>query len=81
MVEAGFSDNGPGMSDELIARAFEPFFTTKPPGTGTGLGLWTSYQVVEALGGSITIESVLGKGTTLKLRLPKCEIDAAPKST
>ena len=80
-VEVRVSDNGPGMTDEQTSRAFEPFFTTKPPGAGTGLGLWISHRIVEAHGGSVTIESPPGKGTTLKLRLPKYEIDVASTST
>lgn len=64
-------DNGPGMTDEQIGRAFEPFFTTKPPGAGTGLGLWNSNRIVEAIGGSIAIESGPTSGTTLKVRLLK----------
>jgi PAS domain S-box-containing protein len=64
------SDTGTGMSDDTLARAFEPFFTTKPQGKGTGLGLSTAYGIVEAAGGYITIESELGRGTDVAVRLP-----------
>ncbi len=74
-------DNGPGMTSEQIARAFEPFFTTKPPGFGTGLGLWTTHRIVQNLGGSMSIESAVGAGTTLTIRLPQCKAYHDPIST
>ena len=49
---------------------FEPFFTTKPAGEGTGLGLSVSYGIVEAHGGTITVESVQGRGTAFRILLP-----------
>jgi PAS domain S-box-containing protein len=64
------SDTGTGMSEETLGRAFEPFFTTKPQGKGTGLGLSTAYGIIEAVGGYITIESELGRGTDVAVRLP-----------
>jgi signal transduction histidine kinase len=63
-------DTGVGMSDETLQRVFEPFFTTKPAGEGTGLGLSVSYGIVEAHGGTITVESAEGRGTTFRILLP-----------
>jgi len=64
------SDTGAGMSEETVQRVFEPFFTTKPAGEGTGLGLSVSYGIVEAHGGTITVESAPGRGTTFRIMLP-----------
>jgi signal transduction histidine kinase len=63
-------DNGPGIPDELKERIFSPFFTTKRPGEGTGLGLHICRQVVQQIGGSITVESAVGKGTRFTVELP-----------
>jgi two-component system, NtrC family, sensor kinase len=63
-------DNGVGISPEHLSRIFDPFFTTKPVGQGQGLGLSISYAIVQAHGGSIEVESHLGKGTLFSVRLP-----------
>jgi PAS domain S-box-containing protein len=64
-------DTGIGMSDEVKAHLFEPFFTTKNEGTGSGLGLATSYGIICQSGGRIRIESEVGTGTTVQIFLPK----------
>ena len=67
------SDNGPGMPEELAARAFEPFFTTKPEGQGTGLGLNICQGIVREHGGLITLTTAPGAGATFSVELPLLE--------
>jgi CheY-like chemotaxis protein len=69
-VELAVVDTGVGMSEEVRARAIEPFYTTKPIGQGTGLGLSQVYAVVRESGGTLGIDSELGKGTTVRMVLP-----------
>lgn len=64
------TDGGGGMTADVVARAFEPFFTTKPPAHGTGLGLSIVHGIVEQSNGSVHIDSILGAGTTVTVRLP-----------
>lgn len=64
------SDTGVGISPEILKRIFEPFFTTKPVGMGTGLGLTITYDIVRKHNGEITVESEVGKGTSVTVRLP-----------
>jgi signal transduction histidine kinase/CheY-like chemotaxis protein len=63
-------DTGSGIPSDVATRIFEPFFTTRPERTGLGLGLTLSRDIVAALDGEITIDSVVGKGTTVRVALP-----------
>jgi signal transduction histidine kinase len=63
-------DTGCGIAPEIRARIFEPFFTTKPVGQGTGLGLAICHEIARSLGGEITVESAVGKGSTFCVSLP-----------
>ena len=63
-------DNGCGMDAKTASRIFDPFFTTKEEGLGTGLGLYISKNLLEAVGGSISVESEIGRGTTIRVVIP-----------
>jgi signal transduction histidine kinase len=67
------TDNGPGMTDDVKARALEPFETTKPD--GTGLGLFIAVRIIEDHGGKLELDSTPGKGTTFFITLPLVEED------
>jgi signal transduction histidine kinase len=69
------SDTGRGISAEHLPRVFDPFFTTRPPGCGAGMGLAVCYGIVARHGGSITLESQLGIGTIVNVRLPAAECE------
>jgi PAS domain S-box-containing protein len=69
-------DSGIGMSEEVAARAIEPFFTTKEIGKGSGLGLSQVYGFAQQCGGTLKIDSRLGRGTTVRLYLPRSDRDA-----
>jgi hypothetical protein len=75
-VRLRVSDSGTGMTPEVISHVFEPFFTTKADAGGTGLGLATVYGIVTEAGGTITIHSAPGEGTTFTIMLPVTEEDA-----
>jgi two-component system NtrC family sensor kinase len=64
------SDTGCGIAPEIQHRIFDPFFTTKPVGVGTGLGLSICHGIIRSLGGTITVESKIGSGSTFRVTLP-----------
>lgn len=70
-VTLAVSDNGVGMSPEIMERVFEPFFTTKPIGLGTGLGLSMIYGFAKQSGGEVRVHSHVGQGTTVTIFLPR----------
>jgi two-component system NtrC family sensor kinase len=69
-VQLVVADSGPGIPAEIQAKVFEAFFTTKPPGEGTGLGLSLCREIIDAHGGTITIDSAPGRGTQFVITLP-----------
>ena len=70
-VEIRITDNGPGIANDVKDKVFEPFFTTKPAGSGTGLGLSLSYDIiVKGHSGNLTVESEEGQGATFVISLP-----------
>ncbi len=69
-IEIKVTDNGNGIPQNIVDKIFQPFFTTKPTGQGTGLGLSLSYDIVNAHGGEIKVESKAGEGTTFIIQLP-----------
>jgi len=64
------SDTGCGIAPQTLEKIFEPFFTTKPPGVGTGLGLAVCHRIMNDLGGTIGVESEVGKGTVFRVTFP-----------
>jgi len=69
-IEAVFTDTGCGIPKGDLVRVFDPFFTSKEPGKGVGLGLSVSYSIVRAHGGTIEVESEVGRGTSFRIVLP-----------
>jgi signal transduction histidine kinase len=69
-VKISVQDNGNGIPDSTIEKIFQPFFTTKPAGSGTGLGLSLSYDIVKVHGGELKVETQEGQGTEFSIQLP-----------
>jgi two-component system NtrC family sensor kinase len=69
-IRVVIADTGPGIPENMQKMVFDPFFTTKMAGKGTGLGLWISHNIVEKMGGSLTLQSQPGKGAEFTIRLP-----------
>jgi signal transduction histidine kinase len=70
IISIEIRDNGTGIPEEIKDKVFDPFFTNKPIGQGTGLGLSVSYQIMQKHNGTLSIDSKLGMGTTVKLTIP-----------
>lgn len=75
-VVVDIADSGAGMPPDVLARLFTPFFTTKPAGVGTGLGLTICQRLITDVGGEITVDSALGRGTVFHVALPAMESEA-----
>jgi two-component system NtrC family sensor kinase len=69
-IEVEIIDDGPGISGEHQKKVFDPFFTTKATGKGTGLGLWVSYNIMDKMGGAISLVSRPGEGSTFTVKIP-----------
>jgi signal transduction histidine kinase len=74
MIEIRFRDTGVGIPPDVLAHIFEPFYTTKEEGTGLGLAI--SYTIIERQGGTMQVESKVGRGTLFTIRLPQAEQSA-----
>ena len=77
-VTLAVTDDGTGMTPDVVERVYEPFFTTKEAGKGTGLGLSQIFALVRQLAGAITIDTAVGRGTTETLYLPRDMAAAGP---
>ena len=75
MIRITVADNGPGIPPHLRARIFEPYFTTKPTGMGLGVGLAVSLGIVEAHGGTLTVDSPADGGAAFTITLPVGAVD------
>ena len=73
-MEIRIADTGTGIAPDSLARIFEPFYTTKPEGNGTGLGLSITQGIVASHHGELTVDSVVGKGTSFTVRLPLASV-------
>ena len=69
-IQISVQDNGPGIPDAIKDKIFQPFFTTKPAGSGTGLGLSLSYDIIKSHGGDLRVKSIEGEGTEMIIFLP-----------
>jgi two-component system NtrC family sensor kinase len=79
-VEIIFQDTGQGINEENMEKIFEPFFTTKATGHGVGLGLAISYGIVKEHNGNISVESIVGKGTTFTVSFPLVQLTAGSEN-
>jgi len=70
LVKINISDTGMGIEQENLEKIFDPFFSTKDPDKGTGLGLSISLRIIESMGGKISVESEVGKGSTFEIYFP-----------
>jgi signal transduction histidine kinase/DNA-binding response OmpR family regulator len=77
-VSLAVSDTGVGIPKENLTKVFDPFFTTREVGQGIGLGLSTCYAVIKQFGGTVSVESQLGQGTTFTIELPVSRLDPVP---
>ena len=64
------TDTAGGIPDDIMPNLFETFYTTKGPGKGTGLGLSISRQIIESHKGTLTVDSILGQGSTFLIKIP-----------
>lgn len=69
-VKVRIEDTGPGIPNAVMERIYEPFYSTKQPGEGTGLGLFITMKIMQALGGRIAVDSIEGEGTCFTLFFP-----------
>jgi PAS domain S-box-containing protein len=80
-VAIGIKDTGEGIAPDVLGKIFDPFFTTKPVGKGTGLGLSQVHGFAHQAGGTVSVESELGKGTTLTMWLPRQQLEQRAERT
>lgn len=80
-VQIDICDDGPGIPEENLSKIFDPFFTTKSVGQGTGMGLSICYRIIENHGGTIAVNSWVGKGSVITLILPRKDASFASANT
>jgi signal transduction histidine kinase len=80
VLRISVADNGPGVPPEDAIRIFDPFFTKRADGTGTGLGLFLSRQIVEEFGGSLHLKNEPGGGARFDIRIPVFEIESKDRT-
>jgi signal transduction histidine kinase len=69
-IKIRVKDNGCGISEASMEKIFSPFYTTKDVGQGTGMGLYVSYSIIEAMGGSLSVTSQVNVGSEFTITLP-----------